>query len=208
MHHVGNSRDGAVMPDTVQLIAAARGGSREALGDLLGGSRRYLLAVADAEVSSQIRVKESPSDIVQETFLDALCVFARFTGQSRRELFAWLRQILLNNAADTRRRYQQTAKRDLRREVPLWQGCDHQAADRGVATGAQLVAEVLHQPLPVIDAVEEPCRQVVLLHHRDGLSFAEVAVRLGRSEATVRKLWLRALNQIRAHPGQHRGGRG
>jgi RNA polymerase sigma-70 factor (ECF subfamily) len=40
-------------------------------------------------------------------------------------------------------------------------------------------------------------RDVVVLRHLEGLSFAEVAKRMGRSVDAVKKLWARALVQLR-----------
>ncbi len=43
------------------------------------------------------------------------------------------------------------------------------------------------------------CREVVELHFRDGLTFREIALRLGVSETTVYKHLHRALSQLRKH---------
>ena len=43
------------------------------------------------------------------------------------------------------------------------------------------------------------CREVVELHFRDGLTFREIALRLGVSETTVYKHLRHALSQLREH---------
>ena len=49
-----------------------------------------------------------------------------------------------------------------------------------------------------VDALEPPvCREIVLLHFRDGITFKEIANRLGVSETTVYKHLRRALSQLR-----------
>jgi RNA polymerase sigma-70 factor (ECF subfamily) len=40
-------------------------------------------------------------------------------------------------------------------------------------------------------------REVIILRHLEGLPFAEVAGRMGRSEDSVQKLWVRALANLR-----------
>ena len=40
-------------------------------------------------------------------------------------------------------------------------------------------------------------RQVIILRHLEGLPFAEVAARMGRSVDSVEKLWVRALARLR-----------
>ena len=61
-----------------QLIAAARGGSASALGQLLEGCRKYLLLVANESLDSDLRPKGGASDLVQETFVQAQRIFERF----------------------------------------------------------------------------------------------------------------------------------
>ena len=52
-----------------QWLPAARAGSREALGKLLEAARQYLLSIARQEFDPDLRAKNSPSDVVQETFV-------------------------------------------------------------------------------------------------------------------------------------------
>ena len=51
-----------------------------------------------------------------------------------------------------------------------------------------------------VDLLAPPvCREVVELHFRDGLTFREIALRLGVSETTVYKHLRHALKQLRKH---------
>jgi RNA polymerase sigma-70 factor (ECF subfamily) len=105
-------------PPIEQLIEAARGGSREALGFLLERYRPYLLAIAQSELRPDLRVKVAPSDLVQGVFLSAQTGFADFRGQTEGELQGWLRVILLNNLANIARSYRATDERQIDREIP------------------------------------------------------------------------------------------
>ena len=67
---------------TLQL-AAARAGSQEDLGQLLETCRGYLLLVAQQELAPDIRRKESPSDLVQQTFLERSGISLSFRGIRR-----------------------------------------------------------------------------------------------------------------------------
>ncbi|MHB0960172.1 MAG: sigma-70 family RNA polymerase sigma factor [Pirellulaceae bacterium] len=184
-----------------ELIRAARGGSREALGELLGNCRQYLLVLADRLLPPRVRVKEAPSDIVQQTCLDAQQDFIQFAGCTREELVAWLRQILLHNLRNTERRYQETCKRDVEHEVvriaargDSWQS---QAARRvPTPSSYMMLDEKEEHARRVLDELPEDYRTVIMLHHRDKLSFEEVATQMGRSEAAVRKLWVRAVQHL------------
>jgi len=61
----------------------------------------------------------------------------------------------------------------------------------GVAVLSRL--ENLHRALADLPA---PCRTVVLLHHREGLSFDQVAQRMNCSPETARRLWLCAVRLL------------
>src|SRR3954470_15181007 len=97
--------------ESARWLGPARAGSSEALGRLLEECRGYLLAVARQELDPRLWPKVSPSDVVQETFLEAHRDFKCFCGDTEKELLAWLRRLLLNNVADRTYRFLGTAKR-------------------------------------------------------------------------------------------------
>ena len=43
----------------------------------------------------------------------------------------------------------------------------------------------------------EDYREVIILHHLEGLKFPEVARRMGKTDDSVQKLWVRALASLR-----------
>ena len=54
---------------------------------------------------------------------------------------------------------------------------------------------ILHQG--IADLVPPACREVIVLHYRDGLTYREIAERLSVSETTVYKHLRNALDQLR-----------
>ncbi len=105
----------SVFPDD-ELVAAARAGSSDAMGLLLQSCRTYLLAISESELSAELRIKVSPSDLVQETFAEGQRSMPNFSGSQPEEFLAWLRGILMHKVAHSRRRFLGTAARDLGRE--------------------------------------------------------------------------------------------
>jgi RNA polymerase sigma-70 factor (ECF subfamily) len=157
------------------------------------------------QIGRRIQGKVDPSDVVQETFLNAHRQFPQFRGTSENELVAWLRRILAGELALTFRRYLGTKARDLSLEEELGSQLDESSAamDCGLAASistpsqrasrreqAVLLSEALAR-LP------EDYREVIILRHLESLSFAIVAERMGRSEDSVQKLWVRALANLR-----------
>jgi RNA polymerase sigma-70 factor (ECF subfamily) len=190
-------------PDAGQWLPSARAGSREALGKALETCRNYLLLVAERMMDPELHAKGGASDLVQETFLEAQRDFVRFQGNSEEELLAWLRQILLNNVANFTRRFHGTGKRDPRREVPV--GADDSShltgpvlPDPRLTPSSQAIereqAQALHKAL---QRLPEDYRQALVMRYLEGRSFEEISQALQRTPAAVRKLWLRALKQLR-----------
>ncbi len=184
-------------------LAAARAGSREALGRALETCRNYLLVVAREHLDPDLQAKGGASDVVQETFLEAQRDFARFRGTSDAELLGWLRQILVNNVANFTRRFRATGKRAVGREVAL--AADDSArpggidpAASGLTPGTEAAqreqAEALHRAL---ERLPEDYRRVIGLRYLEGRSFEEIGRLLDRSADAVRKLWTRAMERLR-----------
>ena len=67
-------------------------------------------------------------------------------------------------------------------------------------TPTERLEEELEALYKGIDQLEPPvCRDIIMQHFRDGVTFKEIAIRLGVSETTVYKHLRRALNQLRTH---------
>ncbi len=102
-----------------RLLEAARIGSRDALGQLLEVFRKPLLKMARKSIPVNLQAKEEPSDLVQESFLEAQQDFDQFHGATEAELEAWLRGILQHKSAHFHRDYRESQKRATELEIPL-----------------------------------------------------------------------------------------
>jgi RNA polymerase sigma-70 factor, ECF subfamily len=188
-----------------QLLNLARSGSDSARGQLLELYRNYLGLLARIQIGRRLQGKVDPADMVQETFLEAHRQFNRFRGGSEMELTAWLRAILAGVLSHLVRRYFGTQGRDVRLERELADDLEHSSRflDRGLASPesspsqrasrreqAVLLADALNQLPP-------DYREVLILRHLQGLTFPEVAGRMGRTVDSVEKLWVRALPRLR-----------
>jgi RNA polymerase sigma-70 factor (ECF subfamily) len=193
------------VPDPEQLLQLARTGDGHALGQLLEMYRNYLTLLARLQISRRLQSKVDAADLVQETYLKAHRGFGQFRGNTEAELLGWLRQILALSVANLVRHYYGTQGRDIRLECALADELERssQAWDVGLVAKqsspsqgaarreeAVLLADALTQ-LP------DDYSEVIMLRHLEGLPFAEVARRMGRSVDSVEKLWIRALARLR-----------
>ena len=80
--------------------------------------RAYLRLLARLHLDPRLRGKLDPSDVVQQTLLQAFQGLTQFRGKTQGEMAAWLRQILARNLAMAVRDFAR-AKRDLARERSL-----------------------------------------------------------------------------------------
>ncbi len=52
-----------------------------------------------------------------------------------------------------------------------------------------------------LDRLPTDYREVIVLRHLEGIPFVEIASRMGRSEDSVQKLWVRGLARLRQEMG-------
>lgn len=186
-----------------ELLPRARAGDVGALGMLLDRYRNYLRFLARTLMVSPLRLQVDPSDVIQETSLEAARDFARFTGATESELLSWLRRILVRNLAD-QLKHHQAGRRDLRRSESLEDLLERSGAavHRALACSAPsppAQAESRERAVALADALEglpEDYREVLRLRNLEHLPFDEVAARMGRSPGAVRMLWTRALEAL------------
>ena len=166
--------------------------------------RSYLHLLARSHIDPRHRARLDPSDIVQQTLLDAYQKQAQLRGDREAERMAWLRQILANNLADALRGLVR-AKRDVARERPLDQQIGDSfsrvegwlAAVQSSPSQQAVRAEELLRLADVLNVLPPLQRESIVLHHLQGLPLAEVAAELNKTSAAVAGLLHRGLKWLR-----------
>jgi RNA polymerase sigma-70 factor (ECF subfamily) len=190
-----------------ELIERCRGGEAAAREQLFARYRHYLRLLAEAQLGRHLRSKCDPSDLVQQTLLEACRDFEAFQGQHERDLLAWLRRILAHNLFNEARRYN-AQQRALAREVSLDQmqaGVDHSSLvlSRGLAaetpgpSQAAAEREDAVRLANTLAGLPADYQTVLLLRIFEGLTAEEVAERMGRTPGAVRMLQMRALTALK-----------
>lgn len=188
------------LPEAV--LSRARAGEASELGHLLEAYRNYLRLVARTRMGPGLRARLDPSDLVQETLLEAHRDFNAFHGASERELLVWLRRILVRNLLDAAKHHNADA-RDWHRQESLDEIAEQAGnALRDLAVpgpSPSSLASRREQAVLLADAIErlpEDYREVLVLRNLQHLPFEEVAERMGRKCGAVRMLWTRALEKL------------
>ncbi|HLU47260.1 MAG TPA: sigma-70 family RNA polymerase sigma factor [Planctomycetota bacterium] len=177
--------------------------------DQIAQHRAYLRILAEAQLAGLRRGRFDPSDLVQQTLIDAWRAENAPSIEAGDQVLAWLRRILANNIANALRD-ERRLKRDFRREVPLETRLDDSSRrlERWIASTLIRPDHQLERK-EMIESVEKALRrlphdyrQAVVLRHLQGASLDEIAERLGRTQASVAGLIHRGLRRMREILGE------
>lgn len=164
--------------------------------------RAYLKLLACSQIDTLLEHQMDASDLVQQTYLQAVAHTDQFRGTTQGELLAWLRQILANNLVNVARYYGR-AKRDWGRVQSLEDSVTQsfRRVDALVELGSSPSERAAKNEdlvrLPnALDQLPEAQREAILLHHLQGMKLAEVAQRMNKSESAVGGLLHRGLKRL------------
>ena len=175
--------------------------------------RDYLRLLAGVQLDPRLRGKLDPSDVVQETLARALEKAEQFRGTTEAARAAWLRQILASQLAAAVRRYLDAGKRDAGRERSLHAALEDSsarleallAADQTSPSERAVRHEELRRLAEALAAPPEDQRRAVELRHLEGLSLADIALRMERSVDAAVGLIHRGLRALRRDLDELRG---
>jgi RNA polymerase sigma-70 factor (ECF subfamily) len=166
--------------------------------------REYLRLLARPRILGALARRLEPSDVVQETLLNAHRARGNFRGKTEAEFRAWLRTILANVVAQEGRRQGAEKRnagyvRSLQESIDLSGNRLEQMIQGTTPTPSQCVAkgEALARFLAGMKQLPEDQHEAVRLCHLEGLKVQEAAEVMGRTGASVAGLLRRALKDLR-----------
>lgn len=200
----------------VDLMAKARAGESDALGELCALYRNYLRMVVRSGMGPRLRERVEMSDVVQDALVEVVRQFPQFTGQNEAALVGWLRRLVAQKLADLGRYHSRAKRLPGSNALPLdapWNPNSGGNLEANGGAGAKLLDMLaLSQTSPseaasrreltvlLADALtdlDEAEAEVLWLYHAEGLSFESIGERLGIGRKAVRGLWARGLKGLR-----------
>ena len=164
----------------------------------------YLRFLARTQLDGPLAKKVDPSDIVQQTLLQAHRAREQFQGNTSGEMAAWLRQILSRVIVHASRDYT-SLKRDIRRERSLQNSLQHSSLclERFLQADGSSPSHNLRQSeraialAEALESLPEVQRQAIVMQYWHGNSLAEIGQQLDRTPSAVAGLLHRGLKKLR-----------
>ncbi len=173
--------------DDAELVRAARAGDSAAFATLVGRYETRLARLVRGMVP-----ESDTEDVTQEAFLKAYRKLGNFDGRS--SFYTWLYRIAANTAMDWRK------KERHRRHAPLPEGPEGEDAVPAAGAGPELATtrrELARRIDEAIAALPARHHEILVLREIEGLSYEEIAERLGTSRGTVESRLFRARERLR-----------
>jgi RNA polymerase sigma-70 factor (ECF subfamily) len=178
----------------LDVVLRATRGDPASVDALLTRYLPRLRAFVRARVDGALRARESSSDLVQSVCREVLDHADTFTWQGEERFRAWLFTTALNKIRQRARHYAAAKRAGQQAEQRV---SDAQVADvyATLNSPSQLAAagELQQTMEQALEQLSEDHREVITLSRIVGLSHAEVARQMARSEGAVRVLLSRAL---------------
>jgi RNA polymerase sigma-70 factor (ECF subfamily) len=193
--------------ETNRLLRQAAKGDPKRFGAMLEQFRPRLRRMIALRLDSRLHGRIDPSDVIQETYLEAATRLEEYLLNPAMPFFLWLRFLTDQKLVTLHRHHLGRQMRDAAREVSLQAG--RPAGTSSAALAAQLLGREarpseaairaeriarLHEALDSMDTID---REVLALRHFEQLSLEETAQVLGITESGASRRHLRALKRLK-----------
>lgn len=191
-------------------VDKARKGDQAAIASLLATYHSALRARTRERMGPALMARLEAEDLLQQVYLEVLRKIDRFEGRDPKAFLNWTLTILDHKLAGAHRAAHRL-KRDVAREqgprrLTAEQSCinllEQLYAQAGTPSRIVRRQEAVGALMASISRLSDTYRQVIQLRFLEGRSVSQVAERLGKSNAAVKMLTMRALTSLRDLMGQ------
>lgn len=186
---------------TARLLNEVATGDRAAFEHLFARHERSLHRFIEMRIDRRLRSRIDPSDVVQETQLQAFRKLDDFLERRPMPFRLWLEKTAYERLDKARRRHVRAARRSVQRETPLADRSSRILAEQILSESgpSQRLSrdEVIRLVGEAIAELGQLDREVLLMRSFEGLSHEEIACILQIEPAAARKRFGRALLRLR-----------
>lgn len=192
---------------SLPLVRQAQNQDRAAIEQLLVAQMPGLLAWLRLRMGARLRARETPEDLVQSLAREVLLDLTDFEWRGEAAFRHWLFVKAQRKLVD-RARFVGAEQRSPRKERGLEAMASDIVAGLSVATPSQAAigAEDVARIEAAFHELPDDYQEAVSLHKLCGMTLPEIAVRMQRSEASVRNLVYRGLSRLSLRIGALRRG--
>lgn len=193
--------------DTTELLYAASAGDQRAWSEILTRYGERVRRMIDLRMDRRLQGRIDSSDVLQETFLEAVQRLREYLQERSMPFVLWVRFLAGQRLLMLHRRHLGAQKREASRELSLFRGPLPQASTASLAmqllghgtspSQAAMKAELQLQLQEALYRMEPVDREIIALRHFEQLNNSETSQVLGLRKSTASSRYLRALRRLK-----------
>jgi RNA polymerase sigma-70 factor (ECF subfamily) len=191
----------------MRLVQKAVAGDDTAWERLMTEHRARLRRMVALRLDQRLQGRVDPSDVIQESYIDAARRLPNYAANPPMPFFLWLRFLAAQRLSEQHRRHLGAKGRDAGREISLYYGSFPEATSTHLAahllgkltspSQAAIRAEQRIRLQEALNSLEPMDREILALRHFEQLSNGEAAEVLGLDKSTASKRYTRALVRLK-----------
>jgi RNA polymerase sigma-70 factor (ECF subfamily) len=193
--------------DPPSLVEQAVRGDGQAWERLMSDHRQRLRRMVALRMDPRLQGRIDPSDVIQESYIDAARRLPDYVENPTMPFFVWLRWLVGQRLMEQHRRHLGAQVRDASREISLYHGAFPEASAADLATNvlgefstpsqAAIRVEQIKRLQEALESLEPIDREILVLRHFEQLSNGEAAEVLSLDKSTASKRYARALIRLK-----------
>ena len=196
-----------IVGSDAELVERAASGDPAAMGALFSRYRDRLRETVRLRLDRRLQGRVDPSDVLQETYLEASQRIYEYAAQQRMPFFLWLRFLTCQRLLMVHRRHLGAKMRAAGQELSIYPGSMPEAPSASIAaqllgqltspSQAAIRAELQLRLQQALNGMDELDREVLVLRHFEELTNTEAAEVLGISKQAASNRYVRALRRLK-----------
>jgi RNA polymerase sigma-70 factor (ECF subfamily) len=187
--------------ETARLLEQVSRGDRHAFGPLFQRHQDELRRVIELRLDRRLRSRLDPSDVVQETQLEAYRRIDDYLHRRPMPFGLWLRKTAQERLLKLREQHLLAARRSVERELLPPEQTSLDLVRRMMAKGptpsqSAMAKEHAARVREALGRLAEPDREILMMRHLEKLTNADIACILSMTPAAVSKRHARALLKL------------